>query len=153
MRPQDAANIDSRIACVASRAEGKEPDGKGKPRSRTMFGFAVWISGLHCGHAIVPAAYRIKAVIVANRTPEFSRSTPLPRGDLVGRRTENSLDREINSLDEHDLSALILHHVVAVHAVAPGVELVRTFEALVALDGEDRLAEGLGLGAIRVVHG
>src|SRR5882724_8262115 len=51
-----------------------------------------------------------------------------------------SIDRKIKPLDEHDLPALVLYHVVAVHAVAPGVEVVRPFQALVALDGEDRLA-------------
>ncbi len=90
--------------------------------------------------------------VAAVCTPPSSRTSSESHGASPSRSRIDSFRRKIHPLDKHELAAVVLYHVVAVQAVAAGVEIVRPFQPLVTPDREDRLAHRFGFGAIRVVH-
>src|SRR5581483_2268245 len=78
------------------------------------------------------------------------RAVPLIRAAYSRSNPRRLLRREIDALHEHDLAAVVPHNVVAVQPVAVLVEVVGAFQALVALDRQDRAAHRFGLGAVGV---
>src|SRR4051794_3365324 len=63
-----------------------------------------------------------------------------------------SLDRKIHPLDERDLAAVVLYHVVSMQAVAASVEFIVSLETAITFDRQNRLANRFGFGALGVVH-
>jgi hypothetical protein len=63
----------------------------------------------------------------------------------------NFLLSEVDMLDEHDLTVIVLHDVVAVKPIALLIEFVGALDARVVLEAQDRLADLLRLKTLSVV--
>ena len=58
---------------------------------------------------------------------------------------------EVDVLDEHDLTVIVLDNVVAVEPVAVPIKVVHTFRPRVVLDAQDRFTDLLRLKTLSVV--
>jgi len=58
---------------------------------------------------------------------------------------------EVDVLNEHDLTVIVLDDVVAVKSIAVLIEIVGALDARVVLDAQDRIADLLRLKTLSVV--
>ena len=72
-------------------------------------------------------------------------------GSAAARCPRRCLVAEVDMLDEHDLTVIILDDVVAVEPIAVLIEIVGALNARVVLDAQDRLADLLRLKTLSVV--